>query len=107
MTETLRNSESRAGRRAAQRFARELASCALLRRTARIEAVVHAARAEPVFLLEAALRSAWDRALGGIRLGEITWAANGAQGAPQMQLQAFDAKGQLLLRSVYDAGALS
>jgi hypothetical protein len=101
MTEPLRDPERHAMLGAAQRFTRALAAQAMLRATARIEAIVHAAEAEPVFLLEAALGAAWPPASGAAPRREVVWAREVAGGATELQLNAFDGEGRLLLRRSY------
>jgi hypothetical protein len=101
MTQTLRHPETQALRRAARRFTRALVSEAMLRATARIEAVVHAAEAEPVFLFEAALRSAWPGGAPEAPQREVVWATDQGRQDTLLHLQAFDGAGRLLLRRTY------
>ncbi|THD81697.1 MAG: hypothetical protein E7812_02435 [Phenylobacterium sp.] len=101
MTQTSRYPETRALRRAARRFTHALTAEDLLGDTARIEAVVHAAEAEPVFLFEAALRAAWPRASDGAPRREVVWAADNAPDDAFLQVRAFDGGGRLLLCRTY------
>jgi len=88
-------------RRAAERFTDALAAEALLADTARIEAVVHAAAADAVFRVEAALRRAWP-AGAGTPQHEVVWAtAHAPEDATRLQLRAFDGAGRLLLRRAF------
>lgn len=102
MSEPNRDPESQALRRAARGFTRALAAQAVLRTTARIEAIVHAAQAEPVFLFEAALRSAWPHASGEAPSHELVWAKAG-EGETRLHVHAFDREGRLLLARSYGA----
>ena len=90
--------------RAARRFTDALSSEDMLVATARIEAVVHAAEAEPVFLVEAALRAAWPPAAGAEPAREVVWSRETAVGGAQVRLRAFDGDGRLLLRRSYETG---
>ena len=90
-------------RQAAERFTHALAAEALLADTARIEAVVHAAAADAVFRVEAALRRAWP-AGAGTPQQEVVWATAQAPEAgdeTRLQLRAFDGAGRLLLRRAF------
>jgi hypothetical protein len=86
-------------RLAAERFTHALAAEALLADTARIEAVVHATAADAVFRFEAALRRAWPVDAGAPQ-HEVVWASASAD-ETQLQLQAFDGAGRLLLRRAF------
>lgn len=100
MSQGYRSNDTDTLRGAPRRFVRALAAQTMLRHTARIEATVHAAQAEGVFRLEAALRQAWP--FGEAPIREVMWAAGG--GDARLQLQAFDAEGRLLLARDYAAG---
>lgn len=95
--------DSQALSRAAHAFTELLAAEACLDLTARIEAVVHAAAAEPVFAVEAALRAAWPAAARAAPLGEVVWGLAVPADA-RLELQAFDAQGRLLLARRYGPG---
>ena len=104
MTQTSTDPETRALRRAARGFTRALTAKALIDCTVRIEAVVHAAAAEPVFLFEAALRAAWPNASDGALRREVVWAADSGPDDTILHVRAFDDVGRLLLRRTYTAG---
>jgi len=90
-------------RHAAERFTHALAAEALLADTARIEAVVHAAAADAVFRVEAALRGAWPIGAGAPQR-EVVWAIASPPEAgdeTRLQLRAFDGAGRLLLRRAF------
>jgi hypothetical protein len=93
--------------RAARRFTDTLWSEDMLMATARIEAIVHAAEAEPVFLVEAALRAAWPSAAGVEPAHEVVWSRETAVGGAQLRLRAFDGEGRLLLRRSYETGPVA
>jgi hypothetical protein len=103
MSKIDRHPQTEALTRAARRFTRTLAAEAMLCATARIEAIVHAAEAEPVFLFEAALGGAWPQASDAPRR-EVVWAATDPSSRDtRLRLQAFDSAGRLLLRRTYGA----
>ena len=91
---------SAALRQAAQRFTHALAQEAMLDRTARLEALVHAGGADPVFQLDQALVAAWPDAAGRAPSREVIWATEGT--APTaLRLSAFDSEGRVLLQRSY------
>jgi hypothetical protein len=101
MTTSNSDPQTRAVRRAAQRFAEALAARALLAATARVEAWLSAERPASLFAVDEALAAAWRRADGARPRHEVIWASGTGVA---LRLSAFDAAGRVLLRRSY-AGA--